>query len=148
MKREKTKINLSADDRKKLNKFVSKGIHAARNITRARIILALDSADGRVPSSITDLAASLAVSRQTVANVTKKFLTSGIESIIERKKRSIGPNKAKVTGEVEAFVIAMACSQPPEGYVRWTLSPLFAYGSTDNSGFTFSYNHPKNPQVK
>jgi len=47
-----------------------------------------------------------------------------LEGTIERRKRKTPPVAAKVTGEVEARIIALACSEPPEGYARWTVRLL------------------------
>jgi hypothetical protein len=45
----------------------------------------------------------------------------GLERVINRKKRETPPVAAKVTGEIEAKIIALSCGEPPEGYSRWTL---------------------------
>ena len=52
------------------------------------------------------------------------YCEKGLEATINRKKRETPPVPAKVTGEVEAHVIALACGQPPDGYSKWTLRLL------------------------
>jgi transposase len=65
-------------------------------------------------------------SESTVYLVAKAFTTQGgrVEDVIRRKKRLTPPVEPKVTGEVEARVIALACSAPPAGRARWTLRLL------------------------
>ena len=60
----------------------------------------------------------------TVQNVRASYCEKGLEATIKRKKRETPPVSAKVTGEVEAHVIALACGDPPEGYSKWTLRLL------------------------
>ncbi|MGI8679843.1 MAG: helix-turn-helix domain-containing protein [Jatrophihabitans sp.] len=118
-------VSLTAGDRVKLKKVVSAGRHPARMITRARVLLALDETQG--PASDRRVVAEhLGTSTSTVYLVAKAFATHGgrVEEVIARKKRATPPVEPKVTGDVEARVIALACSQPPAGRARWTLRLL------------------------
>jgi transposase len=56
-----------------------------------------------------------------VYTVSKQYAQDGLDRVLTRKKRETPPVPAKVTGEIEAKIIAMACSRPPAGYGRWTL---------------------------
>ena len=118
-------VSLTAGDRAKLAKVVSSGRHPARAITRARVLLALDETQGPV-SDRRVVAERLGTSESTVYLVAKAFTTQAgrVEDVITRKKRVTPPVEPKVTGDVEARVIALACSQPPEGRQRWTLRLL------------------------
>lgn len=118
-------VCLSAGDRAQLTKVVSSGTHPARMITRARILLALDEAQGSAPDRRV-VAAQLGTSESTVYLVAKAFVTQAgkVEAVIGRKKRTTPPVEPKITGDVEARVIALACSQPPAGHQRWTLRLL------------------------
>jgi hypothetical protein len=62
----------------------------------------------------------------------------GLERVLNRKKRETPPVPAKVTGEVEAKIIALSCSEPPEGYGRWTLR-LLAGRSREAVGVELAY---------
>ncbi len=118
-------VALSAGDRAKRKKVVSSGRHPARMITRARVLLALDETQG--PASDRRVVAErVGTSESTVYLVAKEFTTHAgrVEDVIGRKKRTTPPVEPKVTGEVEARVIALACSSPPEGRARWTLRLL------------------------
>jgi transposase len=118
-------VALTAADRAKLTKVVSSGRHPARMIARARVLLALDETQGPA-SDRRVIAERLGVSESTVYLVAKAFTAHGgrVDDVITRKKRATPPIEPKVTGDVEARVIALACSPPPEGYARWTLRLL------------------------
>lgn len=118
-------VALSAADRTELTKVVSQGVHPARMIARARVLLALDVSVGPVATR-PKVARHLGVSENLVFKVAKEFTETGgnLGVVISRKKRLTPPVPAVVTGEVEARLIALACSAPPQGYVRWTLRLL------------------------
>ena len=83
---------------------------------------------GLVPDDITIrvVAERLGVSEGTVFRVAKQFVESGgrVDEVVMRKERLTPPVEPKVTGDVEARIIALACSQPPPGRTRWTLRLL------------------------
>lgn len=118
-------VTLTAADRARLTKVVTRGTHPARMITRARILLELDETDGPA-SDRAVVAERVGVSEATVYQVAKRFTESAgrVEEVITRRKRASPPVPAKVTGDVEARVIALACSAPPPGYERWSLRLL------------------------
>jgi hypothetical protein len=72
------------------------------------------------------IAARLGVSGETLRLVAKRFVETGgdVHATISRKQREHPPVASPVTGEVEARLIALACSRPPEGYTRWSLRLL------------------------
>ena len=118
-------VTLTTADRAKLTRVVSRGTHPARLITRARILLALDEAESPAPDRRV-VAERVGVSEGTVYRVAKRFTESrgAVDDVIGRRKRATPPVPAKVTGDVEARVIALACSTPPAGYDRWSLRLL------------------------
>jgi hypothetical protein len=88
-------------------------------------ILALDSSEGRTPDTEESIAGRIGVSRQTIQNVKRDFLASGdLKVFLRRKKRETPPVPAKITGEVAARIIALACGTPPKGFSTWTLRLL------------------------
>jgi len=93
-------------------------------VRRARILLELDEndprRDGPVPFQEV-IAERAGVSVDTVQKTARAYAERGrdVEATIRRKKRQTPPVEPKVTGEVEARLIALACSQPPEGRTRW-----------------------------
>jgi transposase len=114
-------VALSEADRESLTKVVSAGTHPARMIMRARVLLALDQDAGPVV-----IARQVGVSETTVRSVAKRFDETGgdVQATITRKRRLTPPVPSVITGEVEARLIALACSTPPAGQARWSLRLL------------------------
>ena len=118
-------VGLRTVDRAILTKVVSSGTHSARMITRARALLELDENAVLVPDRRV-VAERVGVSERTVYLIAKRFTESGgdIDDVIQRRQRTEPPVVAKVTGDVQARVIALACTTPPEGSDRWSLRLL------------------------
>jgi len=111
------KVELSDVERIELEKLISSGIAPARKLTRARILLKVDEGLRK-----TEISRALDVTNTTVSHVCRTFQTQRLAAI-ERKK----PNRDyehSLDGEAEAHLIAIACSEPPEGRERWTLRLL------------------------
>ena len=122
MRGKHTKIELSQEMRRKLEKFCTTGNHSVKAVSRAKIILELDESNGRKPLKQEAIAEKIGVSRQAVNDAKKTFLASdSVSEFLKRKKRETPPVEPKVTGELEAHIIAMACSKVPEGFEKWTL---------------------------
>ncbi len=119
MAKRKYLVRLSSEDRGLLQSVVSKGTQAACTIRRAQVLLALDNPWHKKET----LSKVLHVSNRTIDSIAKGYQSDGI-SCIYRKKRSTPPVEGKITGDVEAHLIALACHNPPEGYCRWTLRLL------------------------
>ena len=121
----KKKVTLTLEDRKELERFSTTGVHSVRQVNRAKIILALDTSEGRKAEKQKDIAQRLEVSRQTVNIARDDFLKAeSIGAFLQRKKRITPPVAPKVTGELEARIIALACSEAPQGHAKWTLRLL------------------------
>ena len=122
MPKRKYAVRLTEKEREELGSIVSKGKSASRTIKRAHVLLRLDS-NANVKCAIDELHKVLGISRNTVNNILKDYQRRGIECIY-RKKRDTPPAEGKITGDVEAHLIALACHAPPEGYCKWTLRLL------------------------
>ena len=116
-------IELSAEEKAKLMELVSKGKSPARTILRANILLASNKENEKY-MTISEISKAYHTTPTTVKNVRASYCEKGLEATINRKKRETPPVPAKVTGEVEAHIIALACGEPPEGYSRWSLRLL------------------------
>jgi Homeodomain-like domain len=118
-------VCLSAADRQSLSKVTSAGTHPARMIMRARVLLELDENAGPVADRAV-IAHQVGVAENTVRVIAKRFVETGgdVEATIGRKRRATPPVAPVVTGEVEARLIALACSTPPPGQARWSLRLL------------------------
>jgi transposase len=118
-------VGLSCVDRASLTKLMASGTHPARMIMRARVLLELDENAGPVDDRAV-VAARVGVAETTVRSVAKRFVDTGgdVEATTGRKRRETPPVPPVVTGEVEARLIALACSTPPAGQARWSLRLL------------------------
>ena len=110
-------VNLTSEEKDELKSLVRKGQTSARKITRARILLLAN--DGKKDKEIVD---SLQVGRATVERIRKRFIDGGVEFTLTEKHRPGG--KLKLDAKAEATLIALACSDAPEGRVTWTMQLL------------------------
>ncbi len=122
----KRTIVLNEDQRIYLKEYTSKGIKPVQSVKRAQILLEADTAKSRNPMTEKDIADKVGVSLPTVKAVKKAFhdYKSDVNKVVIRKKRDMGPRKIKITGDVEARLIALCCSPVPEGYARWSVRLL------------------------
>ena len=118
-------VGLSDVDREELSKLLTTGIHPARMLIRARVLLELDENLGPVADRAV-IGQRVGVAENTVGLIAKRFVETGgdVEATIGRKQRLSPPVPPVVTGEVEARLIALACSTPPPGHARWSLRLL------------------------
>ena len=131
-------IELSDQERIELLDIVTKGTSCARKILRANILLASDKRSDKY-MTVAEIAETYHTTPTTVQTVRASYCEKGLEATINRKKRDTPPVPAKVTGEIEAHIIALACSDPPEGYSKWTLRLLA--DKTVELGYISSISH-------
>lgn len=117
MPKKRYHVNLTEDEREDLQALVKKGKDAARKITRARILLL--ASQGKTDDVIV---ASLEVGRATVERIRKRFIDGGVEYAINERPRVGG--KFKLDTKAEATLIALACSDAPDGRSQWTMQLL------------------------
>lgn len=113
-------VTLTDKERDTLRKLVSSGKGAARKLAHARILLKADEAEGAPAWRDVDISRGVDVGTATVERVRKRFVEEGLDAALRRRTpRRVYPRK--LDGEGEAQLIAIACSEPPEGRGRWTL---------------------------
>jgi len=117
-------VRLSAEERGKLTKLINSGRGPARMFTRARISLKADQSEGAPGWSDEKISEALEVTVQTVERVRKQLVEEGFDAVLSRRKYTQKKSRKKIDGEVEAHLVALACSNPPEGRARWTLRLL------------------------
>lgn len=110
-------VTLTAEERAQLLTLTKKGRVAARRLTRAHILLQADA--GATQEAI---AAALHIGRATVVRLCRRFIEEGLEAALRDRARPGA--QPKLDGKQEAFLIALACSPPPEGRICWTLQLL------------------------
>jgi len=117
-------VQLTAQARERLESIAHNGSSPAKKITHARVLLMSDQhhESGRYHDH--EIAAALGLHSNTVANIRKQFVLKGEQPALDRKVRLTPPVEPKVDGHVEAKLVALCCSEPPAGQVRWTLSLL------------------------
>jgi transposase len=123
-------VDLTAEEREHLLQVIRRGQQSARKITRARILL--KAADGWPDDHI---AAALDVGVATVERTRKRFVEANLAALNDRPRPGARP---KLDGKQEAHVIALACSQAPEGQAHWTLRLLA--GKVVELGFAESFS--------
>ena len=123
MPAKKYRIELTTEEQQELKALVSKGRAAAYKQTHARILLLSDEA--RKDGGLTDeeVARSLEIASATVERIRRRCVEEGIEAALGRKEQQRRRPK-KLDGAAEAHLIALACGEPPQGRVSWTLRLL------------------------
>lgn len=117
-------VRLSGEERKSLKTLVSSGKGPARMFTRARVLLKADVGEGGPGWPDEKIAEALDVTVQTIERVRKQLVEEGLEAVLSRRKYIQKVSRKKLDGDAEAHLIALACSETPEGYTRWSLRLL------------------------
>ncbi len=113
-------VELTDEERHKLKEIISKNKVNRYTIVNAYILLKSDIACGWMYEEI---ATAYDVSLPKIERVRKRFVEEGFEAALSRKSVT-NVHRRKITGEEEAHLIALCCSQAPEGYHTWTLRLL------------------------
>ena len=117
-------VRLSGEERERLEALVRKGKSPAQRMLKARILLKADVSEAGEGWSDSRIIKALDTSVSMVYRVRKQLAEEGFEAVLSRKQRAT-PAVARIfDGEKEAKLIALACSKPPKGRVRWTLRLL------------------------
>ena len=110
-------IELTIEEREQLNRLIRGGKHATRIATRARILLKIDEG-WKAPQ----IAAALDVAEGTVYRVKRRYADEGLDGVVRDRVQANRFRKLDQKGE--AHLIALACSDAPEGHDHWTLQLL------------------------
>lgn len=121
--KKKYPVILSEAEREHLKSLIAAGSAAARKLTHARILLKADQSPEGPGWVDEQVAEAVETSQPTVARVRKQYVQEGLEAALNRRppKREY---QRKLDGEQEARLLALACSEPPEGQARWSLRLL------------------------
>ena len=121
--KKKYPVTLTRTEREHLKSVIAAGTAPARKLTHARILLKADQGP-KGPAWVDDaVAEAVEVSQPTVSRVRKQYVEEGLEAALNRRP----PNREyhrKLDGQQEARLVALACSEPPEGQARWSLRLL------------------------
>lgn len=117
-------VMLSVEERERLSAMVQSGKRSARQLTKARILLKADNSEMGEGWSDSQIADALDTSIATVARTRQQLVEEGLEAALIHKHSPRSARPRTFDGAAEAKLIALACSQPPKGYARWTLRLL------------------------
>jgi transposase len=116
-RRQQYPVPLDEEERNWLLTFINKGDSSARKLKRAHmLLLASEGQNDR------EIAEALHACTKTVGNIRRKYADGGLEAALSDRPRPGGERKLTATGE--ATLIALACSDPPDGRVDWTMQLL------------------------
>jgi len=117
-------VTLTEDERKSLTELTSKGKHSSQKILNALTLLACDEGKYQQKRSKNEeIARILNTSMRKIDRVKKRFVVDGLDVALNGKKGS-RVYKKKADGDFEAHLVALSCSNPPEGFSRWSLRLL------------------------
>lgn len=113
----KYRVKLTESQRRRLGEVANRGRSPARTVKRALALLKAD--EGQTDERIAE---AVSISRRTVVRIRKRFCEEGLESALVERPRT--GQKRKLDERAEAHLVAIACSDPPEGHAHWTLKLL------------------------
>jgi transposase len=110
-------VRLTDEERGEPLKLIQKGGKGYR-VKHAQILLKLDKVPENAGWTYERIGAAYSATDATIASTAKRFVFEGLEAALGRKTQE--NRRRKITGEIEARLVAIACSEPPEGRSRWT----------------------------
>ena len=120
----KYRVTLEMEERSTLEAIVQKGSHKSQKVLNALVLLNCDegpSQNKRMKNE--DVASVLRISMRKIDRVKKRFIEEGCETALTGHKADRVYEK-KADGDFEAHLVALSCSEPPEGFARWSLRLL------------------------
>jgi hypothetical protein len=118
------RVTLTKEERKELELMTRRGKTHARRFIHARALLLCDAGADGPAWNVADVATALGVTSRSIEHLKKRFVEDGFEAALERKPREKPPRDVIFDGAFEARLIALACSNAPEGRRRWTVRLL------------------------
>jgi transposase len=118
------RVTLTEQERSELETLTRRGKTHARRFVHARALLLCDAGLHGPAWSVADAAEALGVTSRTIEHLKKRFVEDGLDAALERKPREKPPREVIFDGAFEARLIALACSDTPEGHRRWTVRLL------------------------
>ena len=119
----KYQVRLTPSERGELHTLIRVGTAPAAALSHARILLKADTAPGGPAWKDEQISDAFDVSVRTVVRIRQAFVYTGLAGTIHRKKPS-GPRSRKLDGQLEAHLVALVCSPPPQGRARWSVRLL------------------------
>jgi transposase len=117
-------VTLSVEERVLLEAYTSRGKISVNKYKHALALLLCDLSNNNTLKTVKEIASTVGVSSRTIEHLKKRFVEEGLESALERKVASRPPREIRFDGAFEARLLALACSEAPEGRCRWTVRLL------------------------
>jgi hypothetical protein len=118
------RVTLTKEEREELEAMTHRGKIHARKFIHVRALLLCDAGEYGPAWNVADVAVALSVTNRSIEHLKKRFVEEGIEAAIDRKPREKPHREVRFDGAFEARLIALACSEAPEGHRRWTVRLL------------------------
>lgn len=118
------RVTLTEEERNELEAVTRNGKTPAKKFIHARALLLCDAGEYGPAWKVADIAAGLGITSRTIEHLKKRFVEEGLEAALVRKPREKPPREIIFDGAFEARLIALACSEAPPGYRRWTVRLL------------------------
>ena len=119
----KYRVTLTETEREELKAIIAKGQTQGYRIRHAQMLLAVDDIPDNKEWTDKKIAKAYSTTEKSVGNLRRRFVEKGFAAALERQKRETPP-KIKIDGEIEARIVALTCSDAPEGRSQWTLRLL------------------------
>jgi transposase len=118
------RVTLTPEEREELETLTKCGKTPAKRFVQARALLLCDAGDNGSAWKVKEVAEALGITSRTIEHLKQRFVENGLEAALERKARCNPPRDIKFDGAFEARLIALACTEAPEGRTRWTVRLL------------------------
>jgi hypothetical protein len=117
-------VTLNKKEHEALKQITFKGKYKSQKVVNALILLGCDEGEHQdKPSTNEEISRVLKISTKKIERVSKRFVVDGIDVALNGRKGNRVYTK-KVDGDFEAHLVALSCSDPPEGFLRWSLRLL------------------------
>lgn len=118
----KYRVKLKQEERSQLEKWTQTGKVSVRKLKRIQALLLSDESEAGLAKPDQEIAEVLGLSAMTVSRVRQRYVGEGLEAAVNEKPRPGA--RRKFSGKDRAVVTALACSDPPDGYAKWSLRML------------------------
>lgn len=118
-------VTLTQEERANLREITSRGKHQSKKVINALILLGCDEGEFQEKRSTNDeLSRVLKIGMRKIDRIKKRFVEEGIDIALKGKREGSRVYPKKADGDFEAHLVALSCSEPPEGFARWSLRLL------------------------
>ena len=122
--RTKYAVMLNPDERAWLAEISRKDKHNVSKVLQVRALLLCDIGEHGAAWPVHKISEVLGISKGTINNLKKRVVMDGLPNAFERTQRERPPRTVQYDGAFDAHVVALACSEPPKGYLRWSVRLL------------------------